>query len=462
MNLIERNTDRLLCDEKGPGRLGKQRRKASVGWILCLAPAVYFLMVAIYALLNFSEYASDAPRLLRYVVGPLCIALTLLICAYWLKTEKRVNLGIAATSILAAMFLFEFYMTVSLLPQQVGLVGVVGEDVKLERYRRSLPPAFTLKALNTQRQVDSLDRASLSGVPDQEVILCSKDGQPVSYVADRYGFRNDGNVTEPPVDILVLGDSFMEGICLEDGDHVVDVMRKDVPSIINTGSRGSGPLFELAVLGRYGPHFKPKLTIMAFFEGNDWENLGREFQQHSYLHAALEPDGDFGTVDWSEAQRAESAEIIESWWEGSAASVSVLFRRPSLLRNFLALHQTARVFGLHYPKAVKPNPVYQDVLRRAKQMTASWGGELVVVFLPSVSQFGGLLPHSFAHDPMRNMVAAAAAQADVELIDLTPVFRTHDDPMSLYALDAHFSEEGAALAASTILQNIVIEAETAR
>lgn len=434
------------------------RRQRRIAAVLCLIPAIYFLLIALYALMYFGDFASDTPRLLRYVVGPLAIAAILTLCAFALSADSALMVGITATSILVGLFVFEGYMRLRLLPQQVGLAGVVDDDVDLERFGNSMPPAYTIKAMNFQLNTETLDEAILSGVPDEDIMLCSQMGEPVVSRTDRHGFRNPQPLPEAPVDIMVIGDSFAEGICLPDGAHFVDQLREGDFSVLNTASRGSGPLFELAVLGRYGPVYQPKTTVMAFFEGNDWENLANETVV-PWMAEALDPNADFGPTEWTDLQRGQISEVISDWWKGSAASINEYLRRRSFLRNFLALQNTANILGLHYPKAMEENPDYERVLRRANEIVGGWGGKLVVVYIPSLDRFGGLFPHEFVQDPLRGMVIGAAERAGAEVIDLTPVFREDENPKSLYAPDSHFNARGATLAAEVILNHPGIVAD---
>ncbi|MCB1355580.1 MAG: hypothetical protein KDK53_03475 [Maritimibacter sp.] len=427
-----------------------QTHTRRVAAILCLIPAAYFLATAGYGLLNFADYASDTPRLIRYVVGPLGIVAILAIVAVFVEETNALVVGITATALLAALFVFESYMTYRVLPRQMGLVGAVDDGVSLERFRNAMPPAYTIKALNKERGVETLDRAVLASVPGEEVFLCSRGGAPVSYRADRFGFRNPVPAAAPPIDVLVLGDSFMEGICLDDGAHTVDQLRGSGLSVVNTASRGAGPLFELAVLGRYGPYFRPDVTLMVFFAGNDWENLLHE-TAFPWLAQAFEPDADFGPVEWTEDQLAETAEIVDTWWQGTAASTSELFQRRAVLRNFFALQQTASVLGLHYPKKTPQNPEYERTLRRAAEIVDGWDGRLVVAYVPPVARYGGMFDHKFVHEPLHRMVLEAAGAAGVPVVDLTGVFDAQPDPRALYAADSHFNPAGARLAAEIIL-----------
>ena len=102
---------------------------------------------------------------------------------------------------------------------------------------------------------------------------------------------------------------------------------------------------------------------------------------------------------------------------------------------------------------MEPNPAYEQILVRARDVSAEWGGRVVVVYIPSLDRFGGVFPHGFVQNPLRNMVKDAAKSAGIEVIDLTPVFKEQGAPQTLYAADAHFNAEGAALAAEAILNH---------
>lgn len=427
-------------------------RRAAV--VLCLIPAVYLVLTAVYGLLYADDFASDLPRQLRYVIGPAAIALVLALVAFRLPQNTAVMVGLVATSVLGTLFLFETYLTLRLLPRQSGLVGAVDGGLKLEDYHQNLPPAYVIKGLNKKLGVTELNQALMSAVPDQMMMLCSRNGQPVTTRTDNYGFRNPASLAKADAEIMVVGDSFAEGICLPDGEGMVGQLRGLVAGpVINTASRGSGPLFELAVLGRYGPIFRPKVTLMAFFEGNDWENLGNE-ADIEWLVEALDPASDFGTHGWTEAKRQAAEPIIAGWWNSGAASVQELFRRRSMLRNYLALANTAQVLGLQYPKATPPNPLYKPLLQRAAQITNGWGGQLVIVYIPAHNRFAGLLPHQFVYDDLRSMVHEAADAAGLTVIDLAATFARHPDPKLLYATDSHLSPKGATVAAEEIMSQL--------
>ncbi|NVK12669.1 MAG: SGNH/GDSL hydrolase family protein [Rhodobacteraceae bacterium] len=428
--------------------------QGGAGRLLCLIPAVYFLAIAAYALLHPDQFSSGLPRFLRYVAAPGALALVLAAAAFLLPAAARLMTGLTTVSVLAALFLFEAWLTLRYLPAQAAMLDQGGAPGDSSPYQRSLPPAYTFKALNGELGTERLAQAVLEGTPGAPVYLCGRKDGPVIYQAGRFGFRNPaaGSARQQQASLLLLGDSFAEGMCLPDGEDLASRLRLHFPGLVNTGSRGAGPLYELAVLGRYGPVLKPQRTVMAFFAGNDWTNLEREAAL-PWLAEALEEGARFGPPG-RPARQAGVEQVLRGWWQQSGPALLEYASRQKILRNFLALQKTAAVFGLHYPQAAQPMPLYDAVLQRAAEITAQWEGELVVVFIPMVERFHGLLRHDFVHDPLRRAVQAAAAEAGLQVIDLTEGFEASPDPRALYAPDAHFSAAGAELAAQIIAREM--------
>jgi hypothetical protein len=89
---------------------------------------------------------------------------------------------------------------------------------------------------------------------------------------DGHGFRNP--VDLPAADVIVIGDSFIEGL------HVAapDLVSAQLAGLLgrpvaNLGRTGYGPQQELHVLRRYGLGLRPKTCVWAFYEGNDLQDV---------------------------------------------------------------------------------------------------------------------------------------------------------------------------------------------
>ncbi|MCK0126650.1 hypothetical protein MWU76_19830 [Gelidibacter sp. F2691] len=425
-----------------------------IGSFLCFIVAGYFLAISGYALLNASDYAVGTARLIRYVVAPGAIGVVFLLVALFVKSDRKLLIGIYAFSALMALFAFEALLTWRSIQGAVGLAGYMqGEDASYERYKRSIPPSYTLKALNRDLGAGNVSEMLMGAVPGEEVLLCTRDNQPVSYIADRHGLRNPDDVHDAPVKLLLVGDSFTEGICLPDGEDIASHIRAGEPAMVNTGSRGAGPLYELAVLRRWGAQLTPEHSVIFFFEGNDWQNLKRE-GEFTFLSDALDLSSPVGPVI-SDVNSPEAVkDIVVGWWEEQNQSLEGFLGRRSWRRNFLALQQSALVMGIHYPKATVDNPDFLQILKAARSTVDEWDGTLTLVYVPQVDRFVGLLPSASVYDELRNLVRAAADTAGLDFVDLVPVISDQSSPRSVYAADGHFNSAGAQLTAEAVLSHL--------
>ncbi len=426
----------------------------SWGAFLCIIAASYFLLTAGYALTDVTSFGGTIPHFLRYIAVPLAIAGGLLWGAFRTKAETRLMVGVNAVAILAALFAHEavanagFAKSVALAVETAEAKIAKGLDENT-----SLPPGVTIRRLNKEFGAKSLDDAVLGGLPRREVTMCFDPAQgPVTYRADRFGFNNPDDVYDRAVEIAVFGDSFVEGFCLQPGADVAGRLRADGHNAASFGMRGNGPLIELAGLGRFGGALEPRTSVVMYYAGNDWTNLEREAAT-PWIVGALKEDADFGPAEWSDRHLRSADSVIEELWRSSGMAASKKYRRRAI-RNYVALAQTWSVLGLHYPSAPKRQPIFDDVLARMKNLTASWNGELILVYIPRAERFRGVLPNDFVYDADRRIVAKAAREAGLPFIDLASAFSDDNDPLANFGPDGHFSEEGSDLAARLIVEKM--------
>ena len=67
---------------------------------------------------------------------------------------------------------------------------------------------------------NSEDMMILSGLSNQMTIYCKEDNYWSIYKSDRYGFNNNDKVYEKKNKILLLGDSFTHGACVNEGNDI--------------------------------------------------------------------------------------------------------------------------------------------------------------------------------------------------------------------------------------------------
>lgn len=421
--------------------------------VLCLIPACYLGLYGLYGLAHFADYGSDLPRFLRYAAAPLVLSALFIASGALLPTVRSSCIGLVACASLLGLFAYEAVMSARLLLVIAGMFGtqIPGKEDPVNG-SAGLPPAFTTKRMNDELGITRLDQAVLGGLPSRNVVMCVSNGKPVFYKADRFGFNNPDELYEAPVDTIVIGDSFVEGHCLDRDQSMVGRLRARRPHSIGLGMRGSGPLFELALLGRFALPLRPRTIVFAFFEGNDWENLRAEMTQ-SWLRPALTPNADFGSTDLPPVMIDRMTAVIDRWRRLRPSLWGVIWRN-NFARNFVALNHSARLLGLAYPKVARDEPGFVSILARAKSLASQSGARLILVYIPQVDRYEGFIDQQFVYDRLRERVLRGAAQTGIETIDLAEEFDRHSNPAELFAPDAHLSEAGADLAAELINKGI--------
>ena len=116
----------------------------------------------------------------------------------------------------------------------------------------------------------------LAGISNSNTIFCNENGYFSSYLSDRYGFNNpDAEWDKKNIDYILLGDSFVQGACVDRPDDIASNLRKKNYNVLNFGYATNGPLLQLASLKEFRPK-NVKNVLWFFYEGNDLNDLERE------------------------------------------------------------------------------------------------------------------------------------------------------------------------------------------
>jgi hypothetical protein len=434
----------------------------SYGGVLCGAVSIYFAAVALYALANFAEFGATAHHFIRYIFAPTLIAVGLLLAVIRSSPARSLAIGVNSWAVLIAAFAYEaimeFHVWQSLTATVRAGVEEADSPAGTAPVAHSLPLGMTIRQLNNAMDVEKLSGAMLGGLPDRDVFLCIHEEKGrLYYRADRFGFNNpDDAYDSGPLDVLLLGDSFMEGICLEPGDDVAGQLRANGVRAVTLGMRGNGPLLEFATLGRYGKLLNPRHVVMVYYAGNDWSNLDYELQL-GWQREALDPNVDFGAALVSARAIEHAEQVVNSAW-AKRDEASVVNIQGRAVRNFFALVQVWSVLGLHYPSAPTPQPAFEEVLKQSKSLAQENGADFTLVFVPRKERYRGLLPNRFAFIQDQKVVLEAARQAQIDVIDLAEEFDGRGDPLKMYsAAGGHFSEEGARVVARLIRERLSLK-----
>ncbi|BBM81667.1 SGNH/GDSL hydrolase family protein [Candidatus Uabimicrobium amorphum] len=111
------------------------------------------------------------------------------------------------------------------------------------------------------------------------------ENSQVNFATDPRGFRNKQALEK--ADIVVIGDSFTEGVFVDD-DHIWPALlaQKTQQKIYNLGISGAHPTHYYENLKRFGIPLKPKIVICMLYELNDFKKM-RNYEPQKITHKIL-------------------------------------------------------------------------------------------------------------------------------------------------------------------------------
>lgn len=108
--------------------------------------------------------------------------------------------------------------------------------------------------------------------PSAALVYCNEGQGLVTYVSDRFGFRNADaawDVVRPG--IVLLGDSFVHGACVPDPDTIAARLAGVGHQVLSLGTAGNNALMHAAVANAFLPGLRPMHAVLVFY-ANDNED----------------------------------------------------------------------------------------------------------------------------------------------------------------------------------------------
>jgi len=306
----------------------------------------------------------------------------------------------------------------------------------------------------------------LSGIAGVTTVYGIESGQYMIYTSDRYGFNNDDSVYHRPNDrIMLLGDSFIHGCCVQKGEDVAAILRSRNYNAINMGMGGNGPLAELATLREYGPTIKPKVVLWFYYE-NDLDNLVREYN-HPVLKKYLSNPNFTQSLANRQSETDSFWKSVLAMWETNQTSqmvkevtvFNVLKQQSDSIKNFLMLKTLRSALKPIMPISNYREPNadelvrLQNVLKAAKLECAKLNCQLKLVYLPSYRSVANNHQKSFS------AIATGINQLDIPVINFHESINHQDNPLTVFPLRlrGHYNREGYKLLANVVedlIQNL--------
>ena len=275
----------------------------------------------------------------------------------------------------------------------------------------------------------------LGGISNHINWMCNESDKNILYKADKYGFNNNNhNYLDKNIDLVLIGDSFIFGECVERNENISSNLRKMGINSLNFGMVGHGPLLELATLREYGNKFKAKKIIWFFFE-NDFVDLELEYQVDA-LKQYLDQNYSNDLIN--------KQSNINNFWlnyynknidkEKTKKNLLKKFERIILIkpiRDFIERKQT-NYYQKNYLIFSEQNiNILNNILKIAKENMKNINAELYFVYLPSFFS----LDHG---DPFfKKEVINIVKNLKINYLDFSKYLETRPNPKECFPLQTH-------------------------
>ena len=294
----------------------------------------------------------------------------------------------------------------------------------------------------------------LGGISKRIQVLGNESGKRATCLADEHGFNNpQGLFAAGHIQVAVIGDSFAHGWTVQQGEDIASHVRRKGINAINLGSGGAGPLVELAIMREYAAALRPRVVLWVYFEENDILDLLQESRAPLLVKYL---DGEFSQNLLTRQSEVDEA-LMSHVKELERQRVKQWVRRSPAGR-ILKLWYLRRGLGLHRVKCPGISDAlfaqFSLVLQRARDLSASWGGQMYFVYLPVWRRYA----HNKDTDALfnRDRVLALVRDRDIPIVDMCEIFGAHPDVLSLFPLriHGHYTSEGNRLIAETAMSHI--------
>lgn len=431
-----------------------RKNNGQISRMICALAGLPLTFVALYILLSGLGIPTAA-RLLLYGVVPLAIGLLFLAAAFTSRDMRLTFLSLvlpAGFGILAA----ETYLAFNPEHVRYSFRGEMPQILADDRAKESLP--FTCGS---------------SFVPDG---LALSDGQrviPLGGISGAFLGREEGDANRPRfsdafgfnnpfkewpqgnVELVTIGDSFTFGADVFPGHNFVDLLRKQVPDLVNLGCGGNGPLLELAALSEYGPKLKPRRVLWVYYEENDLPKDIVDERASSILKAYLDGKSQ-NLIERRNEMESALRFFLEEEMRKKDINSNSRARFPKL-SDLILLRSLRSSLGLINGFSPESLELLGKTLRQAKTVVGGWGGELVFVYLPGPTRYTNPLARWDA-DGFKSLVFKEVASVGLARIDVDHDFRRVENPLGLFR--GHYNEDGYLRVARTISEALKLESTT--
>tara|TARA_Y100001970_G_C14180305_1_gene829453 strand:+ start:59 stop:1378 length:1320 start_codon:yes stop_codon:yes gene_type:complete len=270
---------------------------------------------------------------------------------------------------------------------------------------------------------------ALSGISNSKTIFCNQNGYFSTYKSDRFGFNNpDNEWDKKEIEYLLIGDSFVQGACVNNPDDIGSVLRSlSKKSVLNLGYAAKGPLSEYATLREYiRPNIKK--IIWFYFEGNDLDNLKAEMKSDILIRYLKDINFSQNLVKKQSDIDLLGKELVRQ--EEESLTKLKDDNKIRKIINFIKIYRTRLLFS----EETKVPSQLKEILALTKQLSQENNSEFYLVYLPNYYRYRFNLKKESSLKDLKKI----AQDLEIPFIDIDKqVFKKERDPLELFPFKMH-------------------------
>ena len=383
--------------------------------------------------------------------------------------NKLKNFTLFIFSIVITIFLIEFaYSLYQVSSFKVNKSSSQGrskfdEHKILKKNNKLITVATSPASLINERRLKN-NLFPLSGISNRLTINCNENGYFSKYYSDRYGFNNKDDLWDKKVELLLIGDSYTHGACVNYLDTFAGNFNLKY-NTISLGYGGNGPIIELGTIKEYINLINPKKIIWFFTEGNDLQDVIREFN-HPLLKKYLTEKTFYQNLQKKQnlINEIQNNKIIKEFNRFDNNKDKFLNLDNYKLKDVLLLKNLKNLLRwnlkINFAKDKEINDdgltLFNEVLIEANRVLTNYDIELFFVTIPV---YPGVYRKDSEDFRNHQKIIDVFKKQKIKVISLKELmFDKSDDPKSFFPnrVSAHLTEYGYKIASEIILKNIHI------
>ena len=399
--------------------------------------SVLFSFIILFFIIYKSEIVFDGARRGNYY-GYFIIAFIIIFMSsvqIFLSQKNLIIYRIVFSSIFFSLYAFELYLTVN--SSDHHLLNTNKKEYYKE-YIKKNPNAVSM-ILKNNFEVNGKEIVNLGGISNKLTLNCKELDYWAEYKSDRYGFNNPDFVWEKTQNTtFIIGDSFIQGACVNDKSTIQAKLRKfkkDI-NVISLGLSENSLISDIGLIKEYTSGYEVKNIFIFYSEGNDLIDLEVEYRDNILKIYLYEKNFNQDLKNKQQEIDKNLIRFLDIELSRTQNSYKGKFYKFLTLYNF----RNTLVLPYIYTGNIG---LFTKVIKRLEVIQEETNSKIFFVYSPEYFRFK-VSEISNQNYKKKGLLESIIKASKISYVDLSEeVFSKIDDPLSYfpYRRYGHYTEE---------------------